>query len=141
MSSSTTFKEHPVTDIRAGLSSEVSDFGALLKAFRVNKGKTQLALTREAGLSRGYVANVEGGQRGHRPGREIVLALAAALNLTNDEQGMLLKSAGWEITQLPSSLAEITFAEYVRTLPDITPSQQELMISLYDEFRGRKKRR
>lgn len=113
-----------------------TEFGQLLKEMRHAKGLSQLALTRAAGMGRGYVAMVESGERGKRPVRESVLALAEGLGASIEERNALLKASGHGIAALPPALADITFDDFVGTLPDLTAAQRQLLVTMYDQLRS-----
>jgi transcriptional regulator with XRE-family HTH domain len=59
-----------------------------------------MALALSAGVSSRHVSFVETGRA--RPGREILLRLASALELSDDEQKALLAAAGFEAPQAPA---------------------------------------
>lgn len=67
-------------------------FGEHLRQFRKRRGMSQLDLAVSANSTARYVSFIETGRS--RPGREIVLRLAAALGLTLRESNQLLKSTG-----------------------------------------------
>jgi transcriptional regulator with XRE-family HTH domain len=66
-------------------------FGGLLRAARLRAGLSQAELAALASISAGHVAALETGLRGHRPGRNTVINLAAA---TGSDLGDMLAAAG-----------------------------------------------
>lgn len=70
----------------------LSPFGQQLRHWRNRAGKSQLALASEAGTTPRHLSFVETGRS--RPGAELVLRLAAALDIPIRERNALLTSAG-----------------------------------------------
>lgn len=70
----------------------VTPFGQQLRTWRVRRGFSQLALATEAGTTSRHLSFLETGRS--RPGRELVLRLASALQVPLREQNALLASAG-----------------------------------------------
>lgn len=68
-------------------------FGRLLKYWRRERGKSQLALALDASVSQKHLSLVEVGRAA--PSRELVLDLAAALAVPLREQNELLAAAGY----------------------------------------------
>ncbi len=68
-------------------------FGALLRAWRNAQGKSQLAVSLEAGVSARHLSFLETGRA--TPSREMVLALAEALDVPLRERNALLDAAGY----------------------------------------------
>ncbi len=77
-------------------------FGTLLRQLRQRRGCSQLALSTEAGISTRHLSFVETGRS--RPSREMVLRLAATLELPLRDCNALLTAAGfaaaWSETDL-----------------------------------------
>lgn len=95
-----------------------TSFGELLSCLRLATGVSQNALGREAGVNASYINRLERGERA-TPTREVVLALARALQTTPQEQDHLLMTAGY----VPPSLqqlgpADSTLAAVGRLLVD-----------------------
>ncbi len=67
--------------------------GPLLREWRTARGKSQLALAVEAGVSTRHLSFVETGRS--TPSREMVLTLAAHLDLPLRERNALLQAAGY----------------------------------------------
>jgi len=59
----------------------VEDLGQRLRRFRDDRGWTQAALAEQAGVSKPYLSELEGGA-GRRPSAQILLKLADALGVT-----------------------------------------------------------
>jgi transcriptional regulator with XRE-family HTH domain len=70
----------------------LSPFGQQLRQWRRRSGVSQLDLALQAGTSPRYVSFIETGRS--RPGRDLVLRLAAALDVPIRERNVLLTSAG-----------------------------------------------
>src|ERR1700741_4049756 len=68
-------------------------FGDLLRAWRSNRGRSQLALALDAGISSRHLSYREPVRR--RPSREMVLTLANALEIPLRDRNELLKAAGF----------------------------------------------
>ena len=73
-------------------SSQHSPFGRQLKVWRRQRGWSQLDLAAAAGLSQRYVSFIETGRS--RPGEDVVLRVAEALDVPLRERNNLLQSAG-----------------------------------------------
>ena len=73
-----------------------SPFGAALRGFRVRAGLSQNALARRAGIDPAYVNRIEAAQREAPvvPRRQVVEALATALQLSPLESDRLLLAGG-----------------------------------------------
>jgi transcriptional regulator with XRE-family HTH domain len=67
--------------------------GPLLRAWRASRGKTQLALAFETGISTKHLSFVETGRS--NPTREMVLALAEHLEVPLRDRNVLLEAAGY----------------------------------------------
>lgn len=70
-----------------------SDFGARLREWRRVRGKSQLTLSLEAGVSARHLSFVETGKSS--PSREMVLLLADALDVPLRERNAMLGAAGF----------------------------------------------
>lgn len=68
-------------------------FGGLLKQWRATRKYSQLDLAMESGVSQRHVSFLESGRS--KPSREMVLALAGALDVPLREQNGLLNAAGF----------------------------------------------
>ncbi|BDX05639.1 helix-turn-helix domain-containing protein [Planctobacterium marinum] len=70
-----------------------SAFSGMLKRWRKFKKLSQLDLSLEAGISQRHISFLESGRS--RPGMEVILQLASALDMTLRDSNQLLKSAGY----------------------------------------------
>jgi transcriptional regulator with XRE-family HTH domain len=68
-------------------------FGFLLRQWRVTRGKSQLALATEAGVSTRHLSFLETGRA--QPSREMVQLLTAMLDVPLHERNVLLLAAGY----------------------------------------------
>jgi transcriptional regulator with XRE-family HTH domain len=84
---------------------EQSPFGKQLRTWRKQRGLSQLELAALAETTPRHVSFIETGRS--RPGRELVLRIAACMNLPVRERNRLLASAG-----LPSAYAERDLDEH-----------------------------
>ncbi|WP_394832464.1 helix-turn-helix transcriptional regulator [Pendulispora rubella] len=75
------------------VTSEESTVGTLLRAWRTARGKSQLAVALEAGISSRHLSFVETGRSS--PSREMVLTLAETLEVPLRERNALLTAAGF----------------------------------------------
>jgi len=67
--------------------------GGLLRYWRQQRGRSQLDLSLEAGVSQRHISFVESGRS--IPGRELVLSLAQALDVPLRERNLLLLASGY----------------------------------------------
>ena len=70
-----------------------TSFGSRLRLWRVRRGLSQLDLAGAAGSSQRHVSFLESGRA--QPSREMVLRLAAALDVPLRQQNALLLAAGF----------------------------------------------
>ncbi len=70
-----------------------SSVGPMLRAWRSSRGKSQLALAAEAGVSTRHVSFIETGRAS--PSREMVLTLAEHLAVPLRDRNALLEAAGY----------------------------------------------
>jgi transcriptional regulator with XRE-family HTH domain len=75
------------------MSSHASTVGPMLRAWRSSRGKSQLALAVEAGISTRHLSFVETGRS--TPSREMVLTLAEHLDVPLRDRNVLLEAAGY----------------------------------------------
>lgn len=85
---------------------EITAFGAALRRYREERGLSQNALAKKAGVNVGSVNRLESGDRSPG-GPEMVLTLAQALDLPPMERDLLLAAAG----QLPASITAAVLAD------------------------------
>jgi transcriptional regulator with XRE-family HTH domain len=77
----------------ASTASGVGRIGPLLRTWRTSRGKSQLALAVEAGISTRHLSFLENGRSS--PSREMVLTLAEHLDLPLRDRNSLLETAGF----------------------------------------------
>lgn len=77
----------------ASTASGVGRIGPLLRTWRTSRGKSQLALAVEAGISTRHLSFVETGRSA--PSRDMVLTLAEHLDLPLRDRNALLRAAGY----------------------------------------------
>jgi transcriptional regulator with XRE-family HTH domain len=82
--------------------SKASPAGVLLRQWRDVRGKTQLDLSFDAGVSQKHISFVEGGRS--IPSRQMVLDLAQALDIPLRERNALLVAAGYAPLYLDQAL-------------------------------------
>jgi transcriptional regulator with XRE-family HTH domain len=80
-----------------------TNFGSRLRWWRAHRGLSQLALAGAAGTSQRHVSFLESGRA--QPSREMVLRLAAALDVPLRQQNALLLAAGFAPAWRESDLA------------------------------------
>ena len=97
-------------------------FAARLREWRERRGLSQLALALAADVSQRHVSFLELGR--NAPSREMVLRLAAALDLPLREQNALLLAAGYAPVWRESALGAPELAVVRRAL-DLMLAQQE----------------
>lgn len=91
-----------------------SQVGALLRQWRKSRGLSQLELSLRAGVSLKHVGFVETGRSA--PSREMVLRLAAAMDVPSRELNLLLTAAGFSAACGEASFDEPGFAAVRSTL-------------------------
>ena len=120
------------------------DFGALLKRLR---GELSLRdVNRLSGVSGSYLSQIERGER--RPGRNLVLKLAAAYDVDTEE---LLKRAGHTGQPAPNSREALDVErafQYVLADPDfrvgtrpdgpLSVSAKRFIVEMYERFTGKR---
>src|SRR5215510_16416883 len=97
-------------------------FGSRLRWWRVHRGRSQLDLAGAAGTTQRYVSFLESGRT--QPSREMVLRLAAALDVPLRQQNALLLAAGFAPIWRETDLGSPDLA-HVRQAVDYIMSQQE----------------
>ena len=106
-----------------------SKFGELVKRARLDRNLSQARLAKLAGLSNGHISLIETGKRGKEPRRDVVLAIAQALNYPAID---MLRAAG----KVPpeetlSGPGRPSFAAFVRSDPLLRADQKEVLIDMY----------
>jgi transcriptional regulator with XRE-family HTH domain len=107
--------------------------GLLVAKYRSERGISQGALAKTAGLTDGYVSQIETGSRGKRPSRDVVIALAQALKINPAE---LLQAADYEVGRDGDDTAA-TFRRVVETDPTLRSDQKQILLSIYESYTGR----
>ena len=109
---------------------EPTPFGKLVKKHRERRGWSQTRLATEAGLTPGYIGGIEAGHRGRRASRDVILAVAQALDLDDTSTRALLK-AGGRPDDNAAGRKRPTFEQFVRSEPLLRAEQKEILIGLY----------
>jgi len=104
-----------------------SSFGALVRHHRKKRGASQEQLAFDADVSTRHLSFLETGKA--KPSREMVLALAVALNLELREQNALLQAAGFSSVYATSGLESARMAP-VRRAVELIFRQQEPFTSM-----------
>lgn len=108
------------------------EFGRLVRKYREARNMSQERLAQEAGLSNGYISLLETGRRGERPSRDTVIGIAQALRASIPE---LLHAAGrLEPGDDIAPDSRPTFADFVRTDPNLRSDQKVILIDLYNSW-------
>lgn len=94
-----------------------SAFGNLLRHFRRQRGMSQLHLATEVGTTTRHLSYVENGRS--RPGRDLVLRLADALDLTLRARNDLLVAAGLPAEFPANALESVPLAPYLRAISGV----------------------
>ena len=87
----------------------VSPLGALMRHWRRERRMSQLGLAGEAGVTQRHVSFVESGRA--NPSREMVLALARALDVPLRERNQMLLAAGYAPHYRETGLDESAMAQ------------------------------
>src|ERR1700754_3857840 len=111
----------PATD-SAALSPQPDMFGPMLRTWRRRRGASQLALALQSGDSQRHVSFLESGRA--KPSREMVVQLAAALDVPLRQRNAMLLAAGFAPVYRESNLAAPELAP-VRQAIDRILKQQE----------------
>lgn len=119
------------------MAAEATDLGKLVKRLREQRGMSQNALNRAAGLASGYVSQLESGARGKRAGRDAVLAIAQGLEATRAETEALLRAAGLHNGGPLVPAERPSFRSYVMGDPLLRLDQKRALVSTYESFVGK----
>lgn len=98
-------------------SARASAFGSLLRHFRRRRGLSQLALATAVETTTRHLSYVENGRS--RPGRDIVLRLAQALDLPLRARNELLVAAGLSVEFPANPLESVPLAPYRRAIAGV----------------------
>src|SRR5262245_55849586 len=96
--------------------------GSLLQRWRRIRGKSQLDLAHDAGVSRRHLSFVETGRS--KPSREMVLLIARALDVPLRERNALLLAAGFAPIFRESSLDAPALAQAHKAIEFILRQQE-----------------
>lgn len=107
-----------------------TEFGRLVKRHREARNMSKLRLAKDTGLSDGYINLIESGGRGKRPARDVVLAIAQALDAPAND---LLGAVGLE----PVDDGSPTFKAVVGADPLLRSNQKQVLLMLYEVFIGK----
>jgi transcriptional regulator with XRE-family HTH domain len=99
-----------------------SAFGRALRAWRVRRGLSQLALAGDAGVSSRHLSFVETGRA--QPSREMVLLLARALDVPLRDRNDLLSAAGYAPVYRATDLDAPALAQARRALEFVLRQQE-----------------
>lgn len=113
-----------------------SPFGTLLRQLRERSRLSQPQLAERAGLSPGYIANMEGGVRGRRPSRDVILSIARALDVPPLD--MLVAAGRDSPADHGAPSTRPTFQQFVKTDPLLRADERDLLIRLYESYVGRR---
>src|SRR5215471_18775251 len=97
-------------------------FGVQLRAWRQTRNVSQEALAARAGVSARHLSFVENGRS--QPSRELVLALAGALDVPLRERNTLLTAAGFAAAFRSSSLDTEVMASLRRGIDHVLAQQE-----------------
>lgn len=116
----------------------MNPFGDCLKRMREQRGLSARQLSLDAGLAAAYVTMAENGDRGKRPSRNSVLALAKAMRLSASEMAELLEAAG--LASRVEILGRPSFEEYVNADPLLRSDEKRALIHSYRTYVPRDRR-
>ncbi len=109
-----------------------SGYGTQLKEWRRRRGVSQLALSARAGVSQRHVSFLETGRS--RPSREMVLHLAAELDVPLREQNILLAAAGYPPAFRQSNIEDAALAPVRETLDFLLRAHLPYMAVVVDRL-------
>src|SRR3954470_20089912 len=96
--------------------------GPMLRAWRSARGKSQLTLASEAGVSTRHLSFLETGRAA--PSREMVLTLAEHLEVPLRERNSLLEAAGYAAVYRETPLDALVMAEVRAALTHLLAASQ-----------------
>jgi transcriptional regulator with XRE-family HTH domain len=99
-----------------------SAFGPRLRWWRTHRGQSQLTLAGDAEISQRHLSFLESGRTA--PSRDMVLRLAAALDVPLRQQNALLLAAGFAPMWRESALAAPELAQVMRALDHMLEQQE-----------------
>lgn len=112
-----------------------TELGRAVKRYRTERNMSGERLSALIGKSNGYIAQLETGARGKRPGRDVVVSIAQHLNAPLAE---LLRAAG--LLEPGDDLipeGRPSFETFVNTDPALRTDQKRVLIDLYRSWVGR----
>lgn len=109
-----------------------NEFGRLVRRYRDERSMSQDRLGKLVHRTDGYISQLESGTRGKRLSRDMVVAIAQALNAPVNE---LLAAAGHD--PVDSASGRSRFVTAVETDPLLRSDQKRLILDLYSLFVGR----
>jgi transcriptional regulator with XRE-family HTH domain len=107
-----------------------TSFGSRLRWWRVHRGRSQLDLAGAAGTTQRYVSFLESGRT--QPSREMVLRLAATLDVPLRQQNALLLAAGFAPAWRESDLAAPELATVNHALNHMLAQQEPFPAMVVD---------
>jgi transcriptional regulator with XRE-family HTH domain len=107
-------------------------FGPLLQDLRRTRGKTQLSLALDAGVSQRHLSFLEKGRS--RASRSMILALSTALALPLRERNALLLAGGFAPVYGECSLASPEMVQVRRVLDSILEKQEPFPAVVLDRY-------
>lgn len=96
--------------------------GPMIRAWRSSRGKSQLALAADAGISTRHLSFVETGRA--KPSREMVLTLAAHLDVPLRDRNALLEAAGFAAVYRETPLDAPSMADVREALTRILDASE-----------------
>lgn len=114
----------------------LSPFGELVLQIRKRRGFSQKQVARQGGVSPGNIGLIERGERGKRPSRDTVLAIADGLRATPAERAALLHAAGFE-GRVPAGEQFPGVVEAINADPRLRSDQRDSLIAVYRSYVGK----
>jgi transcriptional regulator with XRE-family HTH domain len=109
-----------------------SDFGRRLRAWRRQRGLSQLELAARAGTTPRHVSFLETGRS--RPGTEMVIRLAGELDLPSREQNALLEAAGLPATCSHHPLGASEIAPFAAVIDSLLSRHEPFPAAVIDRY-------
>lgn len=109
-----------------------NQFGRLVRKYREERSMSQDRLGKLVQRTDGYISQLESGTRGKRLSRDMVVAIAQALNAPVND---LLAAAGHDPIETDNSRSR--FVHMVETDPLLRADQKRVLLDLYSIFVGR----
>ena len=112
--------------------SDVTPFGQLVLRYRTERSMSQKRLAALVGRTDGYISQLETGSRGRRLNRDVVIAIAQALQGPTNE---FLVAAG--LPPIEEQNTRQKFSDLVSSDPLLRVDQKKILVDLYGVFVGR----